>query len=259
MATLRAEIFKAPVFLAAVFILIGGDLNAQQAQARRVAARYPLSLYTVIDSPTAEVLDYGNFAFGTRFFSKGGLLPHTTFGVFQRLMVGFSMELDNYIGNGDVDLQRPELQVKLRFYDGDRFLPAAAIGYDSQGYRYNKTIKAYREEERGLYLTLTREMLFSGLEWSFGGNISDFKSDEARAFTSASWISPQSKFGLTVEYDNIHHKRWNRLNAGTYFFLSPFVHMGFHVRDTLATKTLRNSPELRRPERVIDIRYITSF
>ncbi|MBI4667571.1 MAG: hypothetical protein HY747_00015 [Elusimicrobia bacterium] len=233
--------------------------GAESRTDKRVKPRHPVYLYKIIDIPTAEVLDYGSFSFASRFQAEGGLLPSIAFGVFQRLMIGASLELDNYIGHGDIDLQRPELQLKFRFYDGTLNWPALAIGYDSQGNVYDKTKKKYLQEERGLYLAMTQEILTNGLEWTNGVNVSNFDEDAVRAFTSLSWIAPGGQLGLAAEYDNIQNTRWNRLNAGMNIFLSPFIHMGFHVRDILGTKTEKDSTVLRRPERIIDIRYITSF
>ncbi|MBI2071099.1 MAG: hypothetical protein HYT79_10925 [Elusimicrobia bacterium] len=244
---------------AAILVFLTAPLLAQEPPAKRIRASRPLALYSAIDSPNAEVLDYGGFAFSSRFFNKGGLLPSVSFGVFQRLMLGASLQLDNYIGHGNIDLQRPELQMKFRFYDGDRYLPAAAIGYDSQGYRYDKITKEYGEPERGLYLALTQEVLWRGLEWTAGANVSDFEQDSIRAFTNLTWVPPGGMIAFLAEYDNIHHTRWNRLNGGANLFLSPFVQMGFHVRDILGRQTHQNSSDLRRPERIIDVRYLTSF
>lgn len=243
-------------FLAACLAL---GPQAQAAKAQPIGPSRPVALYNVIDSPNAEVLDYGSFAFTTRFLRKGGLLPSIAFGVFQRLMIGASWELDNYVGHGKIDLQRPELQMKFRFFDGQGALPAAAVGYDSQGYIWDDGRKEYLQEKRGLYLTFTREMFTRGLEWTAGGNISDFERDALRGFISASWVAPGGGIGLFAEYDNIRNVKWNRLNAGATLFLSPFIQMGFHVRDILGDGTYQNSSEPRRPERTIDIRYLTSF
>ncbi|MFC1521390.1 hypothetical protein ACFL6Y_03175 [Elusimicrobiota bacterium] len=218
----------------------------------------PVTVYSLIDSPTAEVLDYGSFAFTTRFFSNGGLLSSMNFGVFQRLMLGISMELDSYLGSGTVDLQRPEVNFKFRFYDGRGKFPASAIGFNSQGYRYNKATKRYLEKEKGLYLAFTRELFARGLEMTSGANIHDFESDALSAFVSASYSITRA-FGVFAEYDNIRSKRFNRLNAGGSVYLSPFVQMGFHARDILATKTHKGTSMKRKPERIIDIRYISSF
>ncbi|MEK7288265.1 MAG: hypothetical protein AAB091_06890 [Elusimicrobiota bacterium] len=245
--------------LAVVWLMGSAPLLAGQSSPKTVRAGRPASLYNVIDTPNAEVLDYGSFAFTTRFFANGGLLPSIAFGVFQRLMIGASWELDNYIGHGKIDLQRPELQIKFRFFDGDGALPASTVGYDSQGYFYDKSKKEYLQDRRGLYLAFTKEMLAGGLEWTAGGNISDFERDALRGFFNVSWVAPTGGLGAFAEYDNIRNVKWNRLNAGVNLFLSPFIQMGVHIRDILGSGTQNNSSGLRRPERIIDIRYLTSF
>ena len=248
------------ILVAALVLLIPLTLKAESGQikAKRIRPVYPITLYNIIDTPNAEVADYGSFAFSTRFFSKGGILPSLNFGVFQRLMLGATLEMENYIGNNDVDLQEPRLQIKFRAYDGSQSLPAIALGYDGQGYHYDKTTKKYAEQERGLYAVFTQEILTRGLETSVGLNISDFSKDQLRLFINSSLII-SGALGLFIEYDNIQNVKYDRLSAGTTLFLSPSVQMGFHFRDVLHGDHYRDSTLERNSERIIDIRYMTNF
>jgi hypothetical protein len=52
----------------------------------------------LIDVPTAEVLDRYGFDSTFRFYSGGGMLAKTHFGVFPRLNVGFSLDADGFVG-----------------------------------------------------------------------------------------------------------------------------------------------------------------
>lgn len=235
-----------------------GVSENEPIKAKKIRPIYPITIYNVIDTPTAEILDYGSFTFSSRFMNQGGILPALQFGVFQRLMLGTSIELDNYIGHGTIDLQRPSLQFKFRFSDGGRNFPAAAVGYDSQGYRYDKAAKKYAETERGLYFVLSQEVLVRGFEASAGFNVSDFENDRIRFFTNASWIVAGG-LGLFIEYDNIQNKKYNRLNAGGTVFLSPTIQMGFYIRDMSAGSAYKETALERHPERVVDIRYTTNF
>lgn len=246
------------IFSACMIFLIPIDRGYAQNKSRAIKPYHPVTLATLIDTPTAEILDYGSFAVANRFFGQGGLLASMSFGVFRRLMLGASVEIDRYIGSESIDLQRPQLQIKFRFYDGHGPIPAAALGFDSQGYRFDKGRNEYLEKEKGLYLTFTEEILSPGIELTAGANIADFESDALHAFIGLSWIA-QGTLGLFTEYDNIHSKQWNRLNAGVNIFLSPFIQMGFYGRDLLGNKTFQNSSQERKPERIINIRYITSF
>ncbi|MEK6544168.1 MAG: hypothetical protein AABZ44_07020 [Elusimicrobiota bacterium] len=247
-----------PVFSILLLTTWACAASAQSDTGRRIQTSRSVNLDEMIDVPSAEVLDYGSFAVTSRFFSQGGLLASMSFGVFRRLMLGPSMEIDRYVGSGTTDLQRPELQFKFRFYDGYRYLPAAAIGFDSQGYRFEKSKDDYLEQERGLYLAFTEELFTSGMEITAGGNISDFEHDSLHGFTALSWVA-QNTVGLFAEYDNLRSLRWNRLNAGLNLFVSPFVQVGFHVRDILGDKTYQDSDIQRKPERIIKLRYIGSF
>ena len=67
------------------------------------------------------------------------------FGVLQRLNLGASMQADRFIGTeSSIKFVRPEIQVKFRFYDGGQYIPALALGYDGQGYFYDRVRKKYR-------------------------------------------------------------------------------------------------------------------
>ncbi|MEK7746386.1 MAG: hypothetical protein AAB576_06960, partial [Elusimicrobiota bacterium] len=73
----------------------------------------------LIDVPTAGILDVGGFATQTRFFSEGGILEWLNFGMVHRLNLGASLNVERLVGSGTpVQLTRPELQLKFRFFDG---------------------------------------------------------------------------------------------------------------------------------------------
>ncbi|MBI3565531.1 MAG: hypothetical protein HY079_10080, partial [Elusimicrobia bacterium] len=94
---------------------------------------------SLIDTPTTAVLDYGGYSSQTRFFSRGGVLAYVSFGVFQSLNLGGSLTVDGLVGDDrTVRLRAPDVQVKYRFYDGDRVVPSFALGFDGQGYDYNQ-------------------------------------------------------------------------------------------------------------------------
>src|SRR5882724_7201278 len=73
----------------------------------------------LIDVPTASIIDYGSFSSRSRLFANGGVVEWLSFGVFQRLNIGASLNVDKFIGTGSpVQITRPDLQVKFRMYDG---------------------------------------------------------------------------------------------------------------------------------------------
>lgn len=212
----------------------------------------------LIDVPNAGVVDVGGFGSRTRFFSRGGVLQWLEFGVYPRLNLGASLNMDGLIGtDSPVRLTRPDLQIKYRFFDGSRFIPAFAIGFDGQGYLYNRTIRRYSQRQRGLYVVGSQEIGLPGLQAHAGMNISDFDSDDVGGFFASSF-NIEDKLELLVEWDNVNDFRDSRFNAGTRVFVTPHFHIGFSVRGIGQGGHYSNG--LRRGhERVIQLRYAGSF
>ncbi|MBI4055100.1 MAG: hypothetical protein HY402_03090, partial [Elusimicrobia bacterium] len=205
---------------------------AVKGQKRDVAFSRVLQPETdLVDIPTAGILDYGSVGTRVRFFSEGGTLGYLSFGVLQRLNIGASLNVDRFIGNvGAVDVQRPEIQLRLRFYDGSRFLPALALGFDSQGYLFDsRRTEDYLQKEHGLYLVASREIGLPGLQGHAGGNIADFDNDFLAAFFGVSyWV--EDVFSLMAEWDNLRGVAESRVNAGARFYVTPFFNFDFAVR-----------------------------
>src|SRR5690242_12331780 len=88
------------------------------------------------------------------------------------------MTVDNLIGSDTtVRLREPSVQVKYRFYDGDRMLPSLAIGFDGQGQLYNQIRMRYNQRHRGVYLAASQELGLPGLLFHPSVNVSDFDSN----------------------------------------------------------------------------------
>lgn len=210
----------------------------------------------VVDAPTAHALDYGGFSVRNRFFAGGGLLTWLQFGVFQRLTLGASMALDRIVGNGDnVRVNRPEIQAHIRFFDGDRWLPAFAVGFDGQGMFYDRNGKVYLERSRGLYLVASRELFLPGLQFHPGVNIADFDGEQFSGFAGVTWTMGQRVSAL-FEADNLGKD--NRLNAGLRFHVTPFFWVDAIAREIGKDSSFTNNTA-RKMERVVQLKYIGSF
>lgn len=176
----------------------------------------------VIDIPTAEVVDHYAYNIGFRFGKEGGIQNKTTFGVFPRLNIGFGLDSEKLIGNDKKPrLNKPTINVKLRMFDGKGILPALALGYDGQGYSYNRPIKKYNQREKGLFLVATSEIIVPDLMWHVGGNIFDFdEGNSTRGFTGLSYLYEQI-VGLMFEWDHATEYRERRINYGLKYFITP--------------------------------------
>lgn len=213
----------------------------------------------VIDTPTAAVYDYMGYASRTRFFSRGGILEYVSFGVFHRLNLGASLNMDGIIGSDrDVRLRAPNVQVKYRFFDGDRYIPAFAVGYDGQGWVYNVPTKRYNERQRGFFVVGSVELGVPGLNFHPSFNISDFDTNHIFGAVPLTW-NIQDKVELLAEWDNTFNNVSNsRFNAGLRAFVTQNFSIDFAVR-RIGRGGLYSDGQERGEERIVQLRYSGNF
>jgi hypothetical protein len=212
----------------------------------------------LIDVPTAAVLDFGGYSAQTRFFSNGGLLNLVSFGVYQNLDLGASLAMDGLIGNNrTVRLRAPNVQAKYRFFDGDRWIPAFAVGFDGQGYLYNQPNRRYNQRQRGFFVVASQELALPGLQVHPSINISDFDSNSFFGALPLSYTI-QDKVSLLLEWDNINTVINSRLNSGLRIYVTAHFHVDFAVRGIGQGGRFSND-DSRGPERIVQLRYSSSF
>ncbi len=203
-----------------------------------------------IDTPTTEVLDYGSYHLGFRLFSDGGILTRMNFGVFKIVNLGIGWEVDKVIGAQNMVVGPPALYLKVKPFNGGMILPALALGYDGQGYFWNKDAREFTQKEKGIFVVMGREYFVPGLELSFGANMNDFTTNKVFGFTSAS-LNIEDDFYFLAEYDNVNNFPDARLNAGIRFFVAPAVGIDIAARDIVGAG--------RVVERVVAINYSGKF
>ncbi|OIO05478.1 MAG: hypothetical protein AUJ52_13695 [Elusimicrobia bacterium CG1_02_63_36] len=212
----------------------------------------------LIDLPSAAVLDLGGFANRSRFFSSGGFVDWLGFGVYPRVNLGVSFNVERLVGNDSpVQLTRPELQLKMRFFDGDRYIPAFAFGFDGQGWLYNRPDKRYNHKQRGVYFVGTQEIGIPGLQAHAGMNVSDFDSNSLFGMIGVS-LNLRDKLKLMTEWDAINNVSDSRFNAGLRFYLTPYFNFDVAVRAIGHGGTFSNG-QPREPERVVQFKYVGNF
>ncbi|HNW43577.1 MAG TPA: hypothetical protein PKI19_03680 [Elusimicrobiales bacterium] len=213
----------------------------------------------MIDIPTAGILDYYGFMMKSRFYSDGGVLGSLNFGVLERLNLGAAMTIDKLIGSDSpIRMRRPEIQVKFRFFDGGYYMPAAALGYDSQGYYYDPASKKYMEKGKGLYVVGSKEIGVSNFVLHGGLNVSDFDANKYFGFIGANYTL-EDKLAFMLEYDNTFHSDDPaRFNAGTRIYITPYFQLDMALREMGRNGTFSNGAP-HKGERVVQMRYTTSF
>ena len=140
-------------------------------------------LNTLIDCPTAGILQRGESEITAKLYKDNGLLLGTKIGLFPRFMFGVNYGAEEIVGNKEPNWhERVEFNAKFRIVDETAQMPAIAIGYDSQGHgKYNTVIDSLTEKEitrydiksKGFYLVGSKNYLFLGnLGFHFGANYS---------------------------------------------------------------------------------------
>ena len=212
----------------------------------------------VIDAPTAAILDYGGYSARTRFYSQGGVLQYVSFGVYPRLNIGASLSVNGLVGHErTVRVRPPEVQVKYRFYDGDRSFPALMVGFDGQGYRYSRVEKRYHERQRGFFVGGTQELGLPGLQAHPSFNISDFDSNAIFGALPFSYLI-RDKATALFEWDNISNFSDSRINLGLRVHLTQNFSFDFAVREIGKGGRFADA-EPRGPERVVQLKYSGNF
>lgn len=192
----------------------------------------PPKTIELIDVPTAQTLEYGAYNTNFRFDAAGGLTSRLVFGVLRPINLGISFDIDGMIGNQPLEFRRPGIYFKARAYGGSLRLPAIALGYDGQGYgRFDNEANVWTHAEKGIFLSLTKELAAEGLEWTLGTSINNFNQGaDAQAFFGVSY-DIEHRVLLIAEYDNIRDLGTSRFNLGLRARVIRQVYIDFAARN----------------------------
>ncbi len=126
---------------------------------------------SIVDMPTAGMLDKGSYAVDVDFYQDGGLLLGFSVGVISRLSLGISYGGSYLIGAGTPVMNEiPGFSVKVRVLDESIGLPALAIGFDNQGKDgYVKDLSRYAIKSPGFYAVLSKNYSLLGFLSLHGG------------------------------------------------------------------------------------------
>jgi hypothetical protein len=214
------------------------------------------SLYTdVIDIPTGDVVDHYGYDVSFRFASEGAVQAKTLFGVLPRLNIGFGLDGEHVIGTEDMRVNKPTINAKFQIIKPDSEFSTLALGYDGQGYQYNKTTGKYNQREKGLYLASSTRIFRPELLFHLGGDVFDFSEhNSARAFAGLTYTY-QQMFQLMFEYDNVDMYKERRINYGLKIFVSPVFTVDLIGRNV----PVYQNDKTRETERVVRLSYAGSF
>jgi hypothetical protein len=204
-----------------VLIVLCGCANAIFAQEH---------IIDVIDTPTANSVEFGSFDLSFRLYDRGSILTRLFYGIIMKnLTLGLSFDAENVVGTGDIEPRRPYLYVKLPLYTGNSVWPGISLGFDEQGFgAYDEDEEQYRFRAMGFFLVLTKKGVVPGLNIGAGVNADYSGPDEKiRGFVNTDFmIGPE--FMILAEVKEIDEEGAYS-NVGAKYLLSPDLNFEFSV------------------------------
>jgi hypothetical protein len=155
------------------------DLSAQGS----AGSAGKLEPRALVDFPTAGMIPRGSIALDVDFYRDGGVDLACAVGIFDRLSAGLSYGGSELIGAGSPVMNAaPGFNIKLRLLEESVYVPALALGFDSQGHDgYNRSLSRYAIKSPGLYAVFSKNYAVLGFFSLHGGtNYSLERSDGNR-------------------------------------------------------------------------------
>jgi hypothetical protein len=160
----------------------------------------------IVDMPSAGMLESGQMGIDVDFYQDGGMLCAFSYGIFDRLSVGLSYGGSGLIGSGTPVMNDiPGAMIKVRVLDESMFLPALALGFDSQGRDgYIKALNRYSIKSPGIFAVVSKNYSMLGYLSLHGGvNYTLERGDGDRDVNG--YLGVEKTIGpfvsLTVEYN----------------------------------------------------------
>ncbi|MCK4537515.1 MAG: hypothetical protein KAV42_01830 [Candidatus Krumholzibacteria bacterium] len=166
---LRSHHRYSRVFLALVFVMVAAFNVSAQA----------FEDLNLIDSPTAGIIPHGSYLLEGSIGPNSGLLFGVKVGFHDRLVVGASFGIQEFIGRGDIDVNdKPGFHARFRILDESMAGPALAIGIDTQGEEaYDESDGRYERKSKGIFGAMSKNYYYYR-NISFHGGVNYSLEDE---------------------------------------------------------------------------------
>ena len=253
--------------LLSLFILIPAITGAQTTFIDS-AAYHPQSR-TLVDVPTAGLLNRGEYDFEMRVFPNGGILSGFSVGLFDRFNLGVYYGGTEIIGNSAEITWNddPGVLVKYRLFEETAGFPAVAIGFTNQGYgqfqaNVDTSGERYLVKSRGLFAAFSKNfLLFRRINVSLHGgtnyNTSEKEDDESLNFFAGSDLFLNEEISLVLEYDlalddnndDSFGEGRGYLNGAVHWTFAKYLTFQFNFKDILGN--YRQSETVNREIKII--------
>jgi hypothetical protein len=216
----------------------------------------------IVDFPTAGLYARGEYGFDMDLYSDGGLLFGVGVGIARYVSFGISFGGIKFIGSGDPEMNpRPEANVRVRVLDEDLYMPAIAVGFDSQGIgKYFDRQERYLVKSRGFYAVASKNWdllgplsLHGGLSYSLENKVDDDPTlyvgliktfaDMAEIAVEFDVAANDNRTDATI----VEHRGF--LNASVGWHVNENLSLSFKVRDIATKDTIDPSGELQDERR----------
>ena len=202
----------------------------------------------IVDSPTAGILPHGGYILHGSIGPSSSLLFGVKVGFHDRLMLGASFGIQNFVGRGEIEINdKPGFEVRLRVIEEEIIGPALAIGIDTQGEDiYIDDLERYERKSKGFYAVISRNYrLIRDFSLHGGANYSLEREDEEGVnFFAGAALELIPGFYILVDYnaaiddddaDNQSARTRGRgyLDAGIRFDYRENLRIKLHFKDLL--------------------------
>lgn len=233
------------------------------------ASQQGLEPYRLIDSPTAGLIDKGRFAADMRLFPNGGVTGQLSAGVLRRLSIGISFGGTNIIGDDTIDwYPRVEPSIRYRVIEESSALPAATLGYETQGYGARHG-ERYQVKSKGVFVAFSKNYASSFGQFGVHGglNLSGEDSDDSdlsgwagidKSINEELILLGEYDFALNDNEDESLGSGKGFLNAGAYWAAVPNISIGILLKNILGNGDGDKGPD---PDmsREVSVRYTEEF
>ena len=221
----------------------------------------------VIDSPTAGLLKRGAFGMDVDFFQEGGVGVALSAGALDRLNFGLSYGGTQILGHEKVTMQKlPGINIKYRFIDESTFLPAIAIGFDTQGKEsYIDSTERFTIKSKGLFVAASKNYKFFGNLSLHGGVNKSMETGDGDKDLDV-FVGAEKSFGPDIsflfEYDfgfndnapSSVGKGRGYMNAGMRWSFGNGFTLGFDLKNLA-----KNQDQVSVGNRLIKIEYVRTL
>ncbi len=165
---LRANLRICPLLIFGIITLSPEARLTAQGSAGSSGKLEPRS---IVDFPTAGMIPRGDIAFDVEFYGQGGVDVGCAVGIFDRLSAGLSYGGSGLIGSGSPVMNAtPGFNIRLRLLEESVYVPALALGFDSQGHDgYIQSHDRYAVKSPGFFAVVSKNYAFLGFMSVHGG------------------------------------------------------------------------------------------